>query len=159
MPTETNAAEVKKILLIDDEISLLKMTSRMIEKMGHSVLAANTAADAMHFARSFGGNIDLMITDIVMPEVNGKVLAEMIAGIVPSIRCLYMSGYPADVFGAEGVSIRPACFLEKPFTKEGLEQKIKGIMHPKGDLTIDLDTGRKTRSDTCSTPCSRRWEI
>ena len=106
------------ILLVEDEESVLKMTRTMLQNLGYDVLAAGTPAEALELAEHHRNGIDLLLTDVVMPQMNGKDLAEKLTGEQPTLKCLFMSGYAADVMGG-GKSLPEAdrpFFIRKPFT-------------------------------------------
>ncbi len=120
-PMETCEA----ILLVEDESILLKMTTQMLEETGYTVIPANTPEEAIRLAREFEGNIDLLITDVIMPEMNGRDLARNLVSISPGIKRLFMSGYPADVIAPHGVLDAGIHFLQKPFTSTDMAAKIR----------------------------------
>lgn len=75
--------------------------------------------------RPHGSTIDLLLTDVIMPEMNGKDLARNLSSVCPRLRYLFMSGYTADVIAAKGVVEEGTNFIQKPFTKEGLAAKVR----------------------------------
>jgi CheY-like chemotaxis protein len=85
------------VLLAEDEEPVLKLGRAILADLGYTVLAANPPAQALRLAAEHAGAIDLLITDVVMPGMNGRELAERITAMKPGLRCLYMSGYTADV--------------------------------------------------------------
>jgi PAS domain S-box-containing protein len=113
------------ILLVEDESAILRSMTMMLESMGYAVLAAVTPRDAIRLAGEYHGAIDLLVTDVVMPEMNGRNLAESIRALRPGIRCVFMSGYTADVIAQRGVLNQGVHFLQKPFTKQNLAQKVR----------------------------------
>lgn len=117
------------ILLVEDEKALLTMTARMLEQLGYQVLTANTAAEAIHHARDSAGKIQLLITDVIMPDMNGRTLAKTLLSTSPSLRTLYISGHTADVITDHGVLDEGVFFLQKPFTRQGLASKIREALH------------------------------
>jgi PAS domain S-box-containing protein len=116
------------ILLVEDEASILRMTTRMLQRLGYTVLAAATPAEALRWAREHGARIDLLMTDVVMPGMNGASLARELVSCVPSLRWLYMSGYTADVIGRQGVLDEGVHFLQKPFSAEELATRVRGAL-------------------------------
>jgi len=113
------------ILLVEDEPMILEMTTTMLEMLGYSVLAARTPGEAIRLAREHSGRIDLLITDVVMPEMNGRNLARNLVSIYPEIRRLFMSGYTADVIAHHGVLDPGVHFIQKPFSMNDLGAKIR----------------------------------
>jgi len=91
------------ILLVEDEPSILAITARMLSKMGYAVLAAGTPHEAVRKAQDHRGPIHLLVTDVVMPEMNGRDLLQTLLPLLPGLQCLFMSGYTADVIAPQGV--------------------------------------------------------
>jgi len=113
------------ILLVEDEPSILLLGKRMLEKMGYLVLAAATPGKALQMAEEHGGDIHLLLTDVVMPEMNGRELANRLLLRYPRIARIFMSGYTADVIAHHGVLDEGVQFLEKPFSMAELSTKIR----------------------------------
>jgi response regulator RpfG family c-di-GMP phosphodiesterase len=103
----------------------MKMGQLMLEKLGYQVLAADTPSKAMHLAKEHPGKIHLLITDVIMPEMNGRVLADLLNSLYPNIKTLFMSGYTANVIAHHGVLDKGVHFIQKPFSKKELAIKIK----------------------------------
>ncbi len=116
---KTAARGTETILLVEDEPSILRMTRMMLERKGYRVVSAATPAEAMEKAKKHSGSIDLLMTDVVMPEINGRDLAEQIAALYPNIRLLFMSGYTANVIAHHGVLDVGVAFIQKPFFHSG----------------------------------------
>jgi PAS domain S-box-containing protein len=112
------------ILLVEDEPSILRVTQRILEQLGYTVLAASTPGEASGLAREYGGEIDLLVTDVVMPEMNGRVLAKNLLSLYPHLKRLFMSGYAADVIAHGDVLEDGVNFIQKPFSAEGLAAKV-----------------------------------
>ena len=91
------------VLLVEDNETILDLGKMMLERLGYTVLAAATPKDAIRLAEDSSGNIDMLITDVVMPEMNGRELVDRILAIQPGLKCLFMSGYTADVIAHRGV--------------------------------------------------------
>lgn len=123
--TETSSPGHETILLVEDEPLFLDVIKSRLEKLGYAVLAASNPGDAIHQAREHAGQIDLMITDVVMPEMNGRDLAKNIMSLYPDIKRLFMSGYTADVIAHQGVLEEGVQFIQKPFAIKDLSAKIK----------------------------------
>jgi PAS domain S-box-containing protein len=112
------------VLLVEDEAKVRELTRRMIEKYGYVVVEANDGAMALQLCTERQGRVDLMLTDMVMPGMNGQETVRRIQRLWPGIRALYMSGYPGDAGQLQ--SLEPdAGFLRKPFTSEALVRKIR----------------------------------
>ncbi|MFQ5416731.1 MAG: PAS domain S-box protein [Myxococcota bacterium] len=116
------------VLLVEDEPKTLKVGQVMLEELGYVVLAAGSPADALRLAESHAGEFQLLLTDVVMPEMNGRVLAERIRELAPDISCLFMSGYPADIISLRGEVENSIQFIQKPFTIGGLAVGVRGAL-------------------------------
>jgi PAS domain S-box-containing protein len=119
------------VLLVEDEPAILRLTKLLLERLGYSVLAACTPGEAIRLAREHPGEIHLLMTDVVMPEMNGRDLAKNLLRLYPSIRRLFMSGYTADVIASHGVLDEGVNFLQKPFTVEDLAAKLREALERK----------------------------
>jgi len=113
------------VLLVEDEPAILEMTTGMLEKLGYTVLAAGTPGEAIRLAQEYPGRIDLLLTDVVMPEMNGRDLAKNLLTIYPDIRRLFMSGYTANVIAHRGVLDEGVHFIQKPFSMKDLGEKLR----------------------------------
>ncbi|GAB6190384.1 ATP-binding protein [Desulfocastanea catecholica] len=120
------------ILLVEDETTILSMTMTMLESLGYVVLPAGSPEEAMRRAADFAGEIDMLITDVVMPGLNGRDLADVLLEEYPQMRCLFMSGYTADIITNHGVLDKDVYFIQKPFAKNDLAVKIRQVLenHP-----------------------------
>lgn len=126
----TDDTEEKTILVVEDEESLLRFTSLVLRKSGYRVLEASTGPDALRIAGEHGGPIDLLLTDVIMPGMNGKELFERISASFPGTRVLYTSGYPDDVIAKHGILDKSENLLQKPTTMDKLTQKVKSVLNP-----------------------------
>lgn len=113
------------ILVVEDERGVLEVNCALLEDLGFQVLAAGRPSEALHHARSHEGDIDLLLTDVILPEMNGKELADEIGKIRPGTTCLFVSGYSADVISSHGVLAEGIHFMQKPFTSEQLAKKVQ----------------------------------
>jgi PAS domain S-box-containing protein len=113
------------ILLVEDEPSLLTLTQRLLELQGYQVLAAATAGEAIQLAESHVGAIDLLLTDVVMPEMNGRELAKNILKVHPGLKRLFMSGYTSNVIAHHGILDEGVHFLQKPFALADLSASVR----------------------------------
>lgn len=116
------------ILLVEDEERLLHLIQRLLIHQGYTVLVASTAEDAVSVAHAHHTEIRLLLTDVVMPSMNGRELSERIQEIVPGVRVLYMSGYAGDVIGSVGVLESAHDFIAKPFSVMDLTAKIRNVL-------------------------------
>ncbi len=116
------------ILLVEDEAELRELAKEVLEHAGYTVLEAAAAADAMLMARRHAGVIELLLTDVVMPRMSGRALAETIVAERPETRVLFMSGYTDDAILRHGVLEAGVHFLEKPFTPRVLAGKVREVL-------------------------------
>ena len=116
------------ILMVEDEPSILQLGKRMLELLGYQVLAASGPVEALLMAEHFPGEIHLLLTDVVMPEMNGRDLARRLLSLYPGIKRLFMSGYTADVIAHHGVLDEGVRFIQKPFSKAELSIKIREVL-------------------------------
>ncbi len=113
------------ILLVEDYDEVLQLCSDLLQGLGYKVLAARTPDEAIRLAGEYSGAIDLLITDVIMPGMNGKELANRLGAMRQGLRCLFMSGYMADVIANHGVLETGVLFIQKPFTMKGLAEKVR----------------------------------
>lgn len=113
------------ILLVEDEPSILKTAKRMLERLDYTVLAAVTPGEAINLARDHEKEIHLLMTDIVMPEMNGKELAGILLSTYPDLKSLFMSGYTSDVIAHHGTLDEGVDFIQKPFSIHELSVKVR----------------------------------
>ena len=116
------------ILLVEDEPTILKMATRMLERAEYTVVAAGTPGEAIELARTHSGKIHLLMTDVVMPEMNGRDLARNILSHYPNIKCLFMSGYTANVITDHNVLAEGVNFIQKPFSIKDLTVKVREVL-------------------------------
>ena len=119
------------ILLVEDDPSLRVLAVHMLESCGYTVLEASSGSAALEISGQPGRRIDLLLTDVVMPGMSGRVLADQILASSPDIVVLYMSGYTGQTVGAHGVLAEGSNFLQKPFTREALARKIREVLDRK----------------------------
>ena len=124
-PAQPAAQGHETILLVEDEPSLLRMIMRTLEKLGYTVLAASTPGEAIRLAEEHPGTIHLLLTDVVMPEMNGRELAKRLLSLYPELKRLFVSGYTADVIAHHGVLDEGVHFIQKPFTVKALADKLR----------------------------------
>jgi len=131
--TETTEATTRPggrevILIAEDEKSVRITLEQFLGDLGYVVLAAAAPEEALNLASAREGAIDLLITDVVMPGMSGRTLAARLAERRPGLRCLFMSGYTADVIAHRGVLDAGTDFLAKPFTRDELARKVREIL-------------------------------
>lgn len=120
------------ILIVEDEQAILKLTSRMLKTLGYTVLTANSPTEAISLAQeqadTIHDTIHLLLTDVIMPEMNGPALAERILEIHPGLKYLFMSGYTANVIEDQGVLDVGAHLIQKPFSAKDLAAKVREFL-------------------------------
>lgn len=124
-PAETSATGSETLLLVEDEAAILQLGEIALERYGYTVLATRTPGEAIAVVEQHTGPIDLMVTDVVMPEMNGKALSARIRQLKPAMKVLYMSGYPADVLDPGEILDAQVDFLPKPFTISALTSAVR----------------------------------
>jgi two-component system, cell cycle sensor histidine kinase and response regulator CckA len=125
-----NAASVahETILLVEDEDSLRTLSRNLLELSGYTVLEARNGDEALRIAKNRTSNIDLLLTDIVMPGINGRELAKKLLIEMPQLKVVYMSGYAGQTLGEINIFGKNAYYLQKPFSREHLAQKIRDAL-------------------------------
>jgi len=113
------------VLVVEDDPAVLSLSCRALESEGYTILCASDGADALRLVERHGGEIHLLVTDVVMPGMSGRELAEQMAARRAGIRILYMSGYPGDAAVQHGALARGSAFLQKPFSPDGLARKVR----------------------------------
>jgi len=116
------------ILIVDDEPAILKMGMEMIERLGYKVLIAENPNNALRVHLEYDGKIDLLVTDVIMPEMNGRDLSSQMARNYPGLKTLYMSGYTADVITHHGTIFEGVQFIQKPFSFKDLAVKVREVL-------------------------------
>jgi CheY-like chemotaxis protein len=116
------------ILLVEDERGLLEAARRILEGHGYRVLAAPSPGDALLLAEGYDGPIDLLLTDVVMPILNGRQLFEKLRPRRPGLKVLYTSGFTDNVIAHQGILEEGVPFLAKPYTLEGLLSAVRAAL-------------------------------
>ena len=124
------------VLVVEDEKKFLTLTKKMLEHLGYTVLGAKIPGQAMDVAHNHGESIDLLLTDVVMPEMNGRDLSEKLRVLYPDIKVLFMSGYTADAIVHHGVLEPGMPFIPKPFSKRELAVKIREVLKQPSDAAF-----------------------
>jgi signal transduction histidine kinase/CheY-like chemotaxis protein len=122
---------METILLVEDEPAILNITSTILKKQGYTILTANTPGEAIRLASEHGDKIHLLMTDVVMPEMNGKDLAKNLQSLYPQLKCLYMSGYTSNVIAHHGVLDEGVNFIQKPYSLPDLANKVRDVLDSK----------------------------
>ncbi len=130
---EVPAAKGETVLLVEDEPSLMGVYKLFLDDLGYNVLLAGTPKEALELSSRHPGDIHLLLTDVVMPGMNGRKLADLIRATKPDIKVLFMSGYTADVIADRGLLEQNTAFIAKPFTRDDLARKVRAVLElPEG---------------------------
>jgi DNA-binding response OmpR family regulator len=130
-PAKSIALGNETILLVEDEPMILQMTTMMLECHGYKVLPVARPNEAIRIAREYPGTIQLLMTDVIMPEMNGLELAKNLQSFDSTLKCLFMSGYTADIIDQHGGLSKDQHFIPKPFTLDELTVKIRTLLDSK----------------------------
>jgi len=120
------------ILLVEDEQVVRDLANRFLNKLGYNVLPHSNAAEALLAARNFPGRIDLLLTDVVMPGMNGPALAEELLTFRPEMKVLFASGYTEDAIVNQGMLTEGIQFIGKPYSIHMLAQKLRDVLAAQG---------------------------
>jgi PAS domain S-box-containing protein len=119
------------VLFVEDEAAILNVGKTMLEELGYKVLTASTPGEALRQFKAHVDDVQLLITDVVMPEMNGRDLANLISEMKPGLECLFTSGYTANVIAHHGVLNEGVHFLQKPFSINDLAYKVREVLDHK----------------------------
>ena len=127
-PAETARPGRGTVLVVEDDDQLRRLTHRALAAQGYTVLEADRGSTALDIARRHKGQIDLLLTDVIMPDTNGRKLAETIQAARPGLRVLYMSGYPDGAIASHGMLEPGVAYLAKPFTTEAITRRVREVL-------------------------------
>ena len=116
------------VLVVDDDTSVLKVAAKVLRRVGYDVLEAGSGDAALAKVDEAEGHIDLLLTDVVMPRMNGRELSEAVLARYPDVRVLFMSGYTEDEVILQGVRVAEVNFINKPFSVESLRHKVSQVL-------------------------------
>jgi DNA-binding response OmpR family regulator len=116
------------ILVVEDQQSVRCFAAAALRQYGYHVIQASDGDEAISAAGQYGGEIHLLLTDVVMPGISGKVSAERLKEMRPGLKVLFMSGYTADIIAQRGVLDRSVAFLHKPFSPVELAAKVREVL-------------------------------
>jgi signal transduction histidine kinase/ActR/RegA family two-component response regulator len=129
--SDTLKGSGETVLLVEDEAMILQVSRAMLEELGYTVLIAGTPSEALSQVKAHGSEIQLLITDVIMPEMNGRELVKLISEIKPGLKYLFTSGYTANVIAHHGVLNEGTHFLQKPFSMKDLSHKVREALERK----------------------------
>jgi signal transduction histidine kinase/ActR/RegA family two-component response regulator len=121
------------ILLVEDEAAIRDLIKETLESLGYTVVPADTPGEAIRLANEQRNRVDGLVTDVVMPKMNGRDLAEQIASLCPGVKTLYMSGYTSNVIAHHGILDKGVHFIEKPFSRKSLAAKLREVLDQSDD--------------------------
>jgi hypothetical protein len=116
------------ILVVEDEPAMREVTRRILSRSGYQVITAANGREAIQAATSHDGGIDVLVTDIVMPQMLGQEAAERIRALRPGVKVLFMSGYTRGLLDSKGIAAGDVNLIEKPFTEESLLTRLRQVM-------------------------------
>ena len=119
---------METILLVEDESNLRRLADQYLEKQGYTVLEAADAAAAIQICHDYQGPVHLLLTDVIMPGMNGRELAQSVTSLRPNVKVLYMSGYAENAIGQNGTLEPGVTLLQKPFTLPALKAKVREVL-------------------------------
>jgi len=120
------------ILIVEDDLSILNLVQRILGGLDYTVLTAGKPEMAIRLAEEHKGEIDLLVTDVIMPEMNGLELANSLRSLYPELKCIFMSGYTSNVIAHRGVLDQGVHFIQKPFSKKDLAKTVRKILDDVG---------------------------
>jgi len=127
-PSKRVDSGTETILLVEDEPMILQMATLMLQRLGYKVLPAASPGEAICLAEDHAGTIHLLMTDVIMPEMNGRDLAGKLLSLCPGMKRLFMSGYTANVIAHHGVLDEGVHFIQKPFSRNELAGKVREVL-------------------------------
>jgi CheY-like chemotaxis protein len=163
-PAESVATEpgTETILLVEDETNLRYLARQFLEKQGYRVIEAADGAVAMQIAVAHEGVIHLLLTDVIMPGMNGRELAQRISEIRPNVKVLYMSGYTENVIGRNGTLDAGIRLLQKPFTLRDLKSKVREVLDstpfPR-EVAMPVRTAHATAAQQLPSSRAQRFQL
>jgi PAS domain S-box-containing protein len=130
-PSAALVKATETVLVVEDSDDMREITGRILTQNGYQVMVAPNGADALEMARDYAGHIDLLLTDVIMPRMQGSELAPLLVKSRPDLRVLYMSGFAHTALGAAGTLSPEVALLDKPFTEPNLLARIRQVLEAK----------------------------
>lgn len=117
------------ILLVEDESAILQMATKMLEQKGYHVLSTLSPLEALQIIEDYEGDIDLLLTDVIMPDMTGRELQQKISERYPEMKCIFMSGYTANIIAEQGVLDSDVNFIQKPFSRADFLLSVQKVLN------------------------------
>ena len=127
-PGDTVAGGSETLLVVEDEESVRELARRILEAKGYTVLMARNGIEALEICRRYVGAIHLVLTDVIMPEMSGRQLADRLLAERPDIKVMFMSGYSSDIIVSRGIIGPGTGYIEKPFRHDELAKRVRQIL-------------------------------
>ena len=123
--TVVSTGQGETILLVEDDLPFLRLTQKILHGLGYTLLTANTPGEALKLAEGYTGRIHMLVTDVIMPEMDGRELAQRMTAFCPEIKHMFMSGYTSDIIMHRGMLDESVHLLHKPFSKKDLAAAVR----------------------------------
>jgi two-component system, cell cycle sensor histidine kinase and response regulator CckA len=133
IPSSTKGSET--ILVVEDEPAIMKLAVTILQNQGYTVFAAGSPKEAIRIAEAHYGSFHLLITDVIMPEMNGHALAKFLLSLHPGLKCLFISGYTDDVIARHGILDKGVHFIQKPFSMTDLSDKVRTVLDETDEIS------------------------
>lgn len=124
------------VLLVEDEVFVREVTRDILQAAGYSVLESRTAADAKRVVGPNAADVQLLLTDVVLPDQSGLDLARDLLSICPQLKVVFISGYPENIITSSGLARRGVCYLPKPYSADSLMETIRQVMDEHQPSTV-----------------------
>ncbi len=146
-PTASAVGGDETVLVVEDEPAVVALIEEGLERLGYRVLAADTPTGALRLATAHAGGIDLLLSDVIMPEMSGPELAKLLVADQPRLRVLFTSGYTSDLMARQGLQLGDANFIQKPWTMCNLAAKVREVLDRSANtLSSDREAGVDVRA-------------
>ena len=127
-PVRKGKSGTETLVVAEDDVGVRELVSNILEKHGYSVITADTNEKLIEVLNDHDGVIHMLLTDVIMPDMNGKELFERLKPIYPEMKVIYMSGYTGDIIAHHGILDDGVYFIQKPFTMSMLTDKIRDVL-------------------------------
>jgi CheY-like chemotaxis protein len=128
LPAKANLRGKETLLLVEDAPAVRAVLRRALDRLGYTILEAADGQTALTLASSYGGTIDLLVSDAVLPELSGRHLGDRLRELRSGLRVIYMSGYAEDILLRRGALETWASYLQKPFTPNDLARRVREVL-------------------------------